>query len=174
MGMLVGMLKIAAAQKHAVIFNSYNAAGVVVGKSSNEFTAQTENGIKFKTWFIGAGFGLDNYYKKTLPLFGAIKKEFPVKNNNLLLYANLGTNIIAGDKEVRNSFSKLSTTGGTYFDAGIGYKVKVSSKSGVYFTVGNSVKHIKETETSLDAGFPYYFTTRRRLSCISLRLGYQF
>ena len=93
-------LTIAMAQrKHAVVFNSYNSVGFVAGKMPIAFAAQTENGIKFKHWFIGVGFGIDYYYMQTLPLFGAIKKEFLIKNNSLFLYGNAGGNFIAIDKE---------------------------------------------------------------------------
>jgi hypothetical protein len=163
-----------AQKKHAVVFNSYNAVGFVAGKLPVSFAAQTENGIKYKNWFIGAGFGIDLYYKESLLLFGAVKKEFKVKSNSVFLYANTGGNIIAKDKNVPGFFSTIKTQGGFYADAGVGYKIKITKRSNVFFSVGNTVKNIQETEGSVDTGFPYSFVTKRKLSRIGFKIGYQF
>ena len=167
-------ITVSAQQKHTVTFNSYNSVGFVAGKLPIAFAAQTENGIKIKNWFIGAGFGIDNYYKKTLPLFGAIKKEFPFKSSSLFLYGNAGRNLIAYDKEIKNTFSNISNKGGLYIDAGVGYKIKVNKNSGIFFSMGNTLKKINETETSTDTGFPYAYQAKREFSRISLRIGLQF
>ncbi|MGG9961117.1 hypothetical protein [Ferruginibacter sp. SUN106] len=167
-------VNVLAQKKNTIVFNSYNAIGFVAGKSPVALVAQTENGIKIKSWFIGAGIGIDNYYKKTIPLFGAVKKEFVLKSNSLFLYANIGGNIIAADKEIKKTFSTISTTGGFYLDAGVGYKIKITKGSSIFFTLGNSLKNMKETETSTDSGFPYYYTTKRNLSRIAVKAGFQF
>jgi hypothetical protein len=166
--------KAGAQKKHAVVFNSYNAAGFVAGKLPVTFAAQTENGIQFKHWFIGAGFGIDNYYRQTLPLFGAIKKEFPLKVNSLFLYANAGGNLVAKNKEIKNTFSNVSTKGGLYLDAGIGYKIKAGKSSGFYFSLGNTLKELKQTEASADGGFTYTYLTENKFSRISFKMGFQF
>jgi hypothetical protein len=166
---------VTAQKKHALVFNSYNSVGFVAGRLPVTFAAQTENGIKFKNWFIGAGFGIDNYYKKTLPLFIAAKKEFPFKTNSLFLYVNAGTNFIAKDKVITNAFSTASLQGGFYADAGVGYKIKTTKRSNVFFSVGNTVKNIKETETTTDfLGMPGIYESQRKLSRIAFKTGYQF
>jgi len=165
---------VTAQKKYAISFHSYNSAGFVFGRSPASFAAETENGIKIKTWFIGAGFGIDNYYRQTLPLFGAIKKEFLLKENRLFLYAKAGRNLIAKDKTKNVFFSSIKTQGGFYGDAGIGYKIKMYKNNHLYFTVGNSLKHITETETFPDNGFPYYYTTKRKFSRIAIKVGLQF
>jgi len=171
---LLFCLSISAQHRHALAFNSYNSVGCVAGKAPLDFAAQTENGIKFRHWFIGAGFGMDNYYRKTLPLFGALKKEFIIKNNSLFLYGNAGGNLIARDKEIRKAFSTVSSEGGLYLDAGVGYKIKLGKKTGIFFSLGNTLKTIKETEISTDSGFPYYYRTENKLSRVSFKMGFQF
>jgi hypothetical protein len=163
-----------AQKRPAVVYNSYNAVGFVAGKLPVSFAAQTENGIKYKNWFMGAGFGIDLYYKESLLLFAAVKKEFPVKNNSIFFYANAGGNIIAKNKNVSGFFSTIKTQGGFYADAGVGYKIKTTKRSNIFFSVGNTVKNIKETEESTDTGFPYSYETKRKFSRIAFRLGYQF
>lgn len=163
-----------AQQKHAVIFNSYNSAGFIAGKLPIAFTAQTENGVKYKNWFLGAGFGLDNYFIKTLPLFASVKKEFLLKKNSLFLYVNGGGQFIVKDKKISNAFSSIVTQAGFYYDAGLGYKIKTTKKSSVFFGLGNTYKTVRKTETSLDTGFPFFSVTEYKLSRISFRAGYQF
>ncbi len=166
---------VTAQKKNALVFNSYNSVGFVAGKLPVTFAAQTENGITYKNWFIGAGFGIDNYYKKTLPLFVAIKKEFPFKTNSLFLYVNAGTNFIAKDKVITNVFSTESSQGGFYGDAGIGYKIKSGKRSSVFFNLGNTVKNIKETETTTDfLGMPGIYESQHKFSRIAFKTGYQF
>jgi hypothetical protein len=163
-----------AQKRTAVIFNSYNAVGFVAGKLPVSFAAQTENGIKYKNWFIGAGFGIDLYYKESLLLFAAVKKEFPLKRNSFFLYANTGGSFITKNKNIPGFFSTIKTQGGFYADGGIGYKIKTTRHSNIFFSVGNAVKSIKETEESIDTGFPFLYETKRKFSRIAFRLGYQF
>lgn len=163
-----------AQHKQPVVFNSYNSIGFVAGKSPVALAAQTENGVKYNNWFLGAGFGMDNYFIKTLPLYLAVKKEFSVKKNSLFLYVNAGGNFIAKDKETKNGFTAKATKGGFYADAGAGYKIKTTNRSSIYFSIGNSVKQIRQAETSLDTGFPYTYETKYKLSRIAFKAGYQF
>ena len=163
-----------AQSKHAVVFNSYNSIGLVAGKLPVAFAAQTENGIKYKTWFLGVGFGLDNYFIKTLPLYVAVKKELFIKKNSLFLYVNAGGNFIAKNKETKDNFMSTVTKGGFYADAGAGYKIKATKRSSIYISLSNTVKQLKQTETSLDTGFPYFYETNYKLNRISFRVGYQF
>jgi hypothetical protein len=163
-----------AQQKPAVGFNSYNSAGFIAGKLPIAFTAQTENGLTYKNWFFGAGLGLDNYFIKTLPLFASVKKEFLLKKNSLFLYVNGGGQFVAKDKKISNAFSSIVTEAGSYYDAGLGYKIKTTKKSSVFFTLGNTYKTVRQTETSLDTGFPFFYVTEYKLSRISFRAGYQF
>ena len=164
-----------AQKKNSIIFNSYNSLGFVAGKSPIAFTAQTENGIVFKNWFFGAGVGIDEYYIKTIPLFGSVKKIIPLKSNSIFLYANAGGNIITGDKTQKKIYSTLFTKGGFYGDAGLGYKIKTGKKSNAFFSIGNTIKTITETENMFDIwGMGGVYFARHNLSRVSLKLGYQF
>lgn len=165
-----------AQKKNKVIFNSYNSAGFVSGKLPLAFTAQTENGISFKNWFVGAGFGIDLYYKKTLPLFVAVKKEFSFKKNSLFLFANAGKNIIPKNEQIiADRFSTVLSQGGFYGDAGIGYKMKTSKRSNVFFSLGSTVKYIEEIEKATDfLGMPQFSDINYKFNRISFRIGFQF
>src|SRR3954451_20111827 len=51
-------------------------AGLLVGKSGRDFQVQAIPGIQYKSWFAGAGSGLDYYYWRTVPLFFDVRKTF--------------------------------------------------------------------------------------------------
>ena len=163
------------AQKHrSPVFNSYNSIGFIAGKSPVAFTVQTINGFSFNKWFLGAGFGIDDYFIKTLPLFIDVKKAFDFKKCHLFLYADVGSHFIAKDRKQDFEFYRINTEGKLYIDAGIGAKIKITPKSHLFFSLGNTLKNIAKTQTSEDVGFPYKDETAYRLSRISLRLGCQF
>ena len=52
-----------AQKKTPFVFNSYNSFGFVAGQSPLAVTVQTVNGIAFNKWFVGAGFGMDDYFE---------------------------------------------------------------------------------------------------------------
>ena len=162
------------AQKTTKAFNSYNSVGFLAGKSPVAFTAQTVNGVQFKSWFAGAGFGIDDYYMSSLPLFIDVKKEFTLKKTRLFIYGDVGTHFITKDKTTSTSFSSTATKGDLYLDAGAGIKIKVTRKSHVFFSVGNTLKKIKQNETSLYTGYPYSYETSYELRRLCFRMGYQF
>jgi len=161
-------------QAKAVIqFNSYNAVGIVAGNAPIGYTFQTVNGVKFKNWFAGAGFGTDNYFMATLPLFADIKREFKLHKSLFFLYADIGGHFIANDKKVAANFT-TSTKGNLYFDAGLGIKMQTTRKGHLFFSAGNALKNITQTMASTDSGFPYKNEFVYKLSRISIRAGYQF
>ncbi len=155
-------------------FESYNAVGLLAGKSPVAFSAQTVNGLRYRGWFVGAGFGIDEYVISSLPLFLDVKKEFSLKNVTLFLYGDAGTHFITKNKTTILTFTKEQTEAKLYLDAGLGVKLKTGKKNNVFFSIGNSMKTMEETESSLDTGFPYSNKTNYKFSRISFRLGYQF
>lgn len=168
-------LKTAAQKKRAAVFNSYNSVGFIAGKLPVAFAAQTENGIAYKKWFAGAGLAIDLYYKETLPLFAAFKKDIGLKSNSLFLYVNAGKNIVVKDKKIVSAFSTIETKGGFYADAGVGYKIKIAKKNNIFFSIGNTVKNIRVIEITSDfLGMPGISDTQYKLSRLVFRMGYQF
>jgi hypothetical protein len=171
--LFTGIENIAQTNKDAG-FESYNAVGFLAGKSPVAFSAQTVNGLRYRGWFVGAGFGIDEYVISSLPLFLDVKKAFSVKNAHLFLYGDAGTHFITKNKNRMLAFSKEQTEAKLYLDAGLGVKIKTGKHNNVFFTIGNSLKTVEETESSLDTGFPYSNQTRYKFNRISFRLGYQF
>ena len=164
-----------AQKKQGVVFNSYNSIGFVAGKLPIGFTAQTENGIKIKGWFIGAGFGIDTYFAESMPLFTAVKKEFIFKKNSFFLYAAAGENLIVKNKTIVGTFTTVQRKGGFYGDAGVGYKIITAKNSSVYFSLGNTIKKQTESAFASDVfGMPGIYYTQYKFSRIAFKLGFQF
>jgi hypothetical protein len=172
--LLSGINKSNAQKQESASFASYNSLGFIAGNSPIEFTAQTVNGIKYGPWFAGAGFGMDNYFIKTLPLFLSLKRDIVFENAKLFLYADVGTHFIAKDKRTSTNFDETTTKGNIYADAGLGFKFSTGKKSHAFFSLGNSFKKITQKISSKDSGFPYQYETMYKLSRISLRIGFQF
>jgi hypothetical protein len=172
--MLFALAKGIAQTKNHIGFSSYNAVGFVAGNSPVAFTAQTVNGVSYGKWFAGAGFGLDQYHIKTLPLFVDVKRTFILNRITLFLFADAGTHFAERDKKINTAFASFTTKGGLYLDAGLGCKLPTGRTGHIFFSLGNTLKKITQTETSLDTGFPYKNEIFNTLSRISFKMGYQF
>ena len=67
-------------------FQSVINIGLLEGEKGSAFQLQTINGIKYKSWFVGAGVGLDYYRYRTIPLFAELRKEFLKSANKIFVY----------------------------------------------------------------------------------------
>ncbi len=166
--------KIIAQKGTAVTFDSYNAVGFLAGKSPVAFSAQTVNGLGFNQWFVGVGFGIDEYLISSLPLFLDVKKMFMLKNLRLYVYGDAGTHFASRDKTVNNGFSVSSTKGKLYGEAGLGIQFPLGKNKHIFLSIGNSLKTLKRTEKLLDTGFPFTYSTTYKLNRISCRAGFLF
>lgn len=149
-------------------FNSINLVGGATGKVNNGFTAQTINGVRYKTWFLGLGAGLDTYQDQTYPLFASLRKSLFNKRNTPYVYAGAGVQAM-GEHDVTEAEDKwnwrLYDAGG-YYEAGIGYYIGIGKKGAVSMSVGYTRKDYKKTVAS---GLYAY-----QLNRYALQLGYRF
>ena len=160
---------VVAQKNNRVQFNSYTAAGILAGKSPVTLCIQTVNGVSYHKWFLGAGFGLDNYFMKTLPLFASVKKNFELKKCRVFLYADGGTHFLLNPDNHEEGLYSYNTKGKWYFEGGAGLKVG-RGKNGFIFTVGNTYKNITKVEQYPDS---YRNETVYKLGRISVRAGLQ-
>jgi hypothetical protein len=167
--LLLQAFVVAAQKNNRVQYTSYTAAGIVAGKSPVAFTIQTVNGVSYHKWFLGAGFGMDNYYMKTLPLFGSVRRSFDVKNCRLFLYADAGTHFLVNPDNHQEDLYSYNTKGKWYLEGGAGVKIG-SGKRGFILTIGNSYKTITRVEEYPDS---YRNETVYKLGRISVRAGIQ-
>ena len=155
-------------------FGSYNAVGLLAGKSPASFSAQTVNGMAFNNWFLGAGFGIDDYRISSLPLFLDVKRFFTLKKTQVFLYADGGTHFIKRNKNVIDGFWRTTTAGKLYLDAGVGVTIPAGQKKSFFFTCGNSLKTTSQAEEWRETGSPFGTHTNYDLRRIVVRAGFKF
>jgi len=128
-------------------FSSINQIGLLAGENSEAFQVQTINGLRYNTWMVGAGVGIDGYRYRSIPLFLHGEKEFGLKSNVIFLYSDIGLNYPWIKTEQKSFWSEGDYHHGVYFDGGIGYKVPIKKQS-VLFSSGFSLKEFKENRAS--------------------------
>ena len=133
----------ASAQNEKLKFHSINTIGLSDGQSGAYLLLQTVNGLAFKKWYSGIGFGADYYHYKSYPLFIDARRYFG-KNNKGFAYADLGYNFSGKNKPGKEVYYYTSYhfSSGIYTDIGIGYKMKFTKKSAFVISTGYSYKEI--------------------------------
>src|ERR1700693_3532063 len=94
--MLTMIVGITSAQQNNSVrlwqYHSINSVGLLEGETGSAFQLQTINGVNYKSWFAGAGLGLDFYRLRTIPLFADFRKEFGKSSNKIFVYSDVGIN----------------------------------------------------------------------------------
>jgi hypothetical protein len=157
-------------------FSSINQFGLLTGERDPAIAVQSINGFRYKTWFAGAGIGLDSYKRIGIPLFLDIRKDLWGKTNTPFLYADGGYHLITdGRDKSGGSISKY--TGGLYYDMGFGYKLAIKDKQAFLISAGYSVKNLTEKQywdlgtVDVDG---YRGTYQYRLNRLFFKAGLQF
>lgn len=160
-------------------FSSINQAGVLNGVKGAYLQVQTINGIRYKTWFAGAGVGIENYYRTGYPVFFDVRKFLLNKSQAPFVYADVGIHIV-GDKTDRlNNWYENRYHNGIFTEAGIGYKFGFRGKDRWLISAGYSYKYVKYDNVYLgtcqtERCYESYFTYRHYLHRYAMKLGFQF
>lgn len=163
------------------IFSSQNYIGLLEGESGTEFQVQTINGIKYRTWFIGLGTGIDGYYLRSIPAFLSLNKDFlKSANRNFFIAVSGGVNFPWEKDNHHNGWGytaeKLLT--GIYWEGGAGYKIGIGKgKDALLMLIGYSYKHLGEKLTNVYITTPELDPAERfdyRLRRLSLKMGWNF
>jgi hypothetical protein len=130
-------------KKPCPCLNTIISGGVVAGESAAKPLAQLETGIKYDRYFTGIGIGLDHYYLKSIPLFAGWRMNFG-KTRLFFLYINEGYNFPYNNKSLNDNTFKTTDdfNGGFYMDAGVGYRILLTSYHRLLFSAGYSRKDI--------------------------------
>jgi hypothetical protein len=165
------------------LFSSQNYIGLLEGESGSEFQLQTINGVKYQTWFVGLGTGIDWYVRRSIPAFVSLNKYFLKKaKRNFFVAASLGMNFPWKDDNYRNEWGYIveKSHSGIFYEAGFGYKVGIGkNRDAVLIQLGYSYKHVREDGTPGYIIFilPESYPTEQfdyRLRRLSLKLGWSF
>jgi hypothetical protein len=127
-------------------FSSQNYLGLLEGEQGSKFQLQTINGIKHKTWFAGIGTGIDWYYRRSIPVFMSLNKDFLIKRNrNFFIATDVGANFPWQVDKNSSAYSIEESIPGFYWSAGLGYKVGIGKlNDGILLQLGYSYKHVGE------------------------------
>jgi hypothetical protein len=162
-------------------FHSINTIGLLEGQAGSAFQAQTINGVQYKSWFAGAGIGLDSYKFRGIPLFLDIRKMFPFAANTFFLYGDIGmhANWLTEKQKSSNGYIAVSDlSNGLYTDAGTGVEISLDKKTRFVISAGYSYKALNGKQTDYTPitydGPPAISSLRYNLSRLSLKAGLKF
>jgi hypothetical protein len=125
-------------------FSSINQLGALSGSHEGRPLLQSINGIRYKTWFAGAGIGLDAYYRVGVPIFFDIRKDLLNKSVTPFIYADYGLHMILNrvDKSMWGSSYEEVYRNGRFIDLGAGFKWGTGSKK-YLVSIGYSFKDVE-------------------------------
>jgi hypothetical protein len=123
-------------------FQSDMQLGFLEGSAGPFFQIQSVNGIRYKTYSIGIGAGLDYYAMRSIPLFLDIKKDL-FKNRQTPFFYLSGGRHFPWEEAPINDWTKSSPESGLFYDAGIGYAIPLKKQS-ILFSAGYSFKAFDE------------------------------
>lgn len=125
-------------------YGNVSGFSVSSGSMGSAGQLQTINGARYKQFFAGAGVGIDDYYKLSVPLFLDLRYQVLRKPATPFVYADYGVNLPWSRGE-QTEWSKSEMSSGRYFDAGLGYQLPVNKNLQVQFSIGFSQKRLEET-----------------------------
>ena len=156
-------------------FRSIFQEGIVTGESGTDLQLQFVNGVTYKILFAGAGIGLDYYYERSVPLFLDLRGKIFNRPSAPFLFADGGYSFLwQKTKEVNQS----NSSGGWFYELGIGYEIHIYKKLKLLFSSGYSYKSFSTTINTMPWILPppkeaisnYDYSLRR----ISLKAGFSF
>lgn len=123
-------------------FSSVNAAGALLGQSTNAAQLQTINGVRKGNYFAGIGVGLDYYFERTVPVFLDIRKALFNQTNTPFVYADGGYHFVWLKEE---DIFETEQESGWFYEAGLGYQFPVAKGVGMMLSGGYSFKPYSKT-----------------------------
>lgn len=162
-------------------FNTIASVGFAAGEGTVKPLFQLSAGLRYGRFFTGAGLGFDQYNFKSLPLFADWRMNFG-RTGSGFLYTNWGYNFATRNKS--GSYNWFTTTdrfdGGFYMDAGVGYRIHLSSLHRLLISTGYSQKNITNTVGyTYECFYPpcpeqvysYYYNLKRIVTKLSWEFG---
>ena len=164
-------------KKEHLSLHSIFQEGIVTGESGTALQLQVINGIRYKTFFAGAGAGLDYYYERSVPIFLDLRKKIFNKSSAPLLYVDGGYAFLW---QKTKDAGQTDSHGGLFYELGAGYEIQIYKKLRLLLCAGYSYKGLSKTINKMpwlsvwppppNALDKYDYSLRR----ISLRAGFSF
>jgi hypothetical protein len=135
-------------EKSRVQYNGSVEGGILRGARGYAFQVEAINGVRYKRFFAGVGIGIDKYYAKSVPLFGALRMDILVKKKTPFVYLNIGSNLPWVRKEfsfiAMDYWHTVESGNGKYVDGGLGYTVPLKGHLKLLTSLGISLKERTE------------------------------
>jgi hypothetical protein len=145
--------------QNKVQFQTLGQAGFIKGQNNDALQYQSINGIRYKGYSLGIGVGVDYYYYRTVPVFAEMRKDLFNKKETPFIYAALGSSFPWNKEVTINAWQRSDFSKGSFYEAGIGYKVPVKGRFFMSFSLGYSQKTLHEIKyTRMYRDFPPYDT----------------
>ena len=142
------LISLYASAQNKAGFSSRNYVGLLEGEHGSSLQLQTINGVKFNSCFVGLGLGIDWYYRRSIPFFASVEKDFLKKGRrNFYLSANAGVNFPWQTDNYHNEwgYDETKSTAGLYWSAGFGYKIGIGKgDDGLLIQLAYDYKHVTE------------------------------
>jgi len=145
------LISLCATAQKKVNFSSQNYAGLLEGEHGSSLQLQTINGVKFSSWFVGLGTGIDWYYRRSIPVFTSVNMDFLKKEKrSFYLSGNVGINFPWQMNDYYNEwgYNETESSAGVYWSTGLGYKIGMGKgNDALLLQLGYDYKHVSEKVT---------------------------
>jgi hypothetical protein len=158
--LLLSINYLVAQQKQSFKLSGNLQVGLLKGQANDALQVQVVGGVQYTTWFAGIGIAMDDYYKRTAPVFLSIRKNILRKIETPYLYADIGYSL-PWVNEAPTEWQRSEFNKGVYLDAGVGYILAVSGSVAFKVSVGYSQKELHESRyfrSYIYRDFPPYDT----------------
>ena len=125
-------------------FSGIAQVGLLQGQGPSAFQAQSISGIRYKTWFAGAGIGIDNYMLRTIPLFLDLRKNILNKESSPYVFTDIGLGFPWLRKDQENLHFNSDFSNGLYYNAGLGYSISIAKRKALLLSTAFSLKQLRE------------------------------
>ncbi len=175
---------LAFAQKDGVNFKKWStigSVGLVTGESGSRPVFQLSSGMNYHQFFTGLGLGYDSYEFNSIPVFADWRYKFGQKISGFV-YGMAGYNFpVVSGKTIENFKTSESSSGGLYFDLGIGCRIPMGKVDRLLLSAGFSQKRISQRQSFLypcftgnceEVTYNYDYKFGRITAKLSWELGY--
>lgn len=126
-------------------FETGIVVGPVDGEKGTSVLMQSISGIKYKSYFIGLGVGLDYYFIRTIPVFVEFRKTLIAKHNSVFLFGDAGYAYPWASSNNKLMMGQMNLSCGHMLSGGVGYQISAFKSSFLQFRASYSYKQIKQT-----------------------------
>jgi len=131
-----------AQQEKKFRWSSTIKAGLMYGETTDNFHAEAMTGVKYETWQLTAGAGVDCYYWRSVPLFINLSKDLMKRQRTPFISCAAGTNLPWIKNQDDIIWEEYKYHKGFYGMIEAGYRMPVNIKTSLSLSIGYSQKNL--------------------------------